>query len=219
MEWLFRPIKDRTAARLPIRSLLSSMEALLVTPSKHVGLTFHPIHDMESLWWLAVWSLTRHTVDSVPMGAIQRGYYLELFQIPDWAPYFAFLGQTMEENPNTWTTSLPSSFESVALVMLLLAQSIKDAHANYQRKLPRTVNPDVYDDDQLPQMMVELFEIAQEHTAEAFHVLNSSPTFTRSAEEIGRRYAQQWAWAFAPLLLSSPRPATRGSQQDGGSRG
>ena len=97
MRWLFRRREVRAGLKSTLKSTSNSEVGTPLAPtktSKDRSFTFDPIHDVESLWWLAVWSLTRHTMDADPMGRVQLSYYLDLFQARDWEKRFFFVAAT-----------------------------------------------------------------------------------------------------------------------------
>ena len=101
--------------------------------------------------------------------------------------------------------------------MTILAADLTETHENYQLNLPQAVDPDVYDDAELPEAMVLAFQLARKATAAASQILNSKPALTRSAQELGGTFAQRGAWVFPPRSHSSRKSSKRDSEQEGGS--
>jgi hypothetical protein len=186
--WDFAPSRPADKKKLQAAKMRNARGR---TDSRRVTFTpftFNPIHDIESLWWLAVWSLSRH----VPAGSQVLPEQSRTFEGPiDHLPNrVSFLREYNVQD--RWTESLPLDLKNLAGIVCEWSAFIVASHRLAEANLEKSIDSAAYQDTAAPQSAVEALTIEFD-------------------EDIRLRVAQFTRWhvsLFVPLQLV---PLTSGS--------
>jgi hypothetical protein len=111
---------------------------------------YNPIHDLESLWWIAIWTLTVNSPSGSPRNKDQNMWHHMIFQnktdrdslLRDYATFVNFV------------TILPLSFQEVGTRLAPLRSSLVISYQTAERSY-ETLNDQPFADSELPKTFIE----------------------------------------------------------------
>jgi hypothetical protein len=158
-----------------------------------VPFTFNPIHDIESLWWLAVWSISRHVPTDSQVSYEQSKANIALFERLQGRPSF-LRGKATQDR---WTKCLPPSLQTFARVICEWSTYIVAQHQVAEFDLEKAIDCTAYRDIAAPQFAVQILTLG----------------FADDIQLQGIQIPESWASSIALELDLTP------SAQSSGSRG
>jgi hypothetical protein len=148
--WLFVPPETSD----DVDSVLAMREGKAQNPtaSKLAPFTFNPIHDIESLWWLAFWSLSRHVpVDNRILSSTKRG--------PLQWMHSRIMFLQSQEIQLKWRQSLPSCLRKHAQLVCGWSRNIVSCYKIAEADLESALVFSAYRDVAAPRSAVEYLTI------------------------------------------------------------
>ncbi|THH07036.1 hypothetical protein EW145_g3665 [Phellinidium pouzarii] len=113
------------------------------------GIWYNPLHDMESIWWIAVWELflhedlseknTRTEMERILQADKANLFFPQLLNTTD-----RFLFFVNEDNFERTTEYLPGSFQKVVGILDKLRRFLRTRYGRAEEKAPRIIDKDAF---------------------------------------------------------------------------
>jgi hypothetical protein len=132
---------------------------------------YNPIHDLESLWWIAIWTLTVNSPSGSPRNKDQNMWHWNIF----WNKNYRYPLLSGHPTFVNFVTILPSPFQEVRIPLALLQSSLVNSYQVAERSY-EVLNDQPFADSKLPRTFVErLAEAVQICPDVKFDSLQKSP--------------------------------------------
>jgi hypothetical protein len=108
----------------------------------------NPLHDLESIWWIGMWFLTRNCPKDSQHTTDHAGCHTQLF---DGSDRTKFLSTSIAEG---FVPKFPELFRSAGDALIVILRSLRDAYQTAEAS-PVEFDPTPYEDDKLPRLIFD----------------------------------------------------------------